>query len=105
MNPMDWFGTTSSGPKPAELPVLTNPQGVKVLWSSSIGAADGFFFGPALVGEGVYAASRSGTVTRLEAASGQAKWRISVGKRISSGVGSDGTLAVVAADDGEVYFD
>ena len=54
MNPMDWFGTASSGPKPAELPVLTNPQGVKVLWSSSIGAAEGFFFGPALVGDGVY---------------------------------------------------
>jgi outer membrane protein assembly factor BamB len=55
-----------------------------------------------MVGEAVYAASRAGTVTRLDAASGQAKWRVSLGKRISSGVGSDGTLVVVAADDGEV---
>jgi outer membrane protein assembly factor BamB len=103
LNPMDWFGSTSRGPKPSELPVLTNPQGVKVLWSSSIGAAEGFFFSPALVGDGVYAASRGGTVARLDAASGQARWRISVGKRISSGVGSDGALVVVASDDGEVF--
>jgi outer membrane protein assembly factor BamB len=102
MNPMDWFGSGPTGPKPAELPVLTNAQGVKVLWSASIGSAEGFFFTPALVGDGIYAASRSGTVARLDAATGQPRWRVSVGKRISSGVGSDGGLAVVASDDGEV---
>jgi outer membrane protein assembly factor BamB len=103
MNPMDWFSNAPTGPKPAELPTLANAQGVKVLWSSSVGAAEGFFFTPALVGDGIYAASRSGTVARLDAASGQPKWRVSVGKRISSGVGSDGGLAVVASDDGEVF--
>ncbi len=103
MNPMDWFSSAPTGPKPAELPALTNAQGVKVLWSSSVGAAEGFFFTPALVGDGIYAASRSGTVARLDAATGQPKWRVSVGKRISSGVGSDGGLAVVASDDGEVF--
>lgn len=103
MNPMDWFGSKATGPKPAELPTLTNAQAVKVLWSASIGGADGFFFSPVLVGDGVYAAARSGTVARLDAASGQAKWRVSVGKRISSGVGSDGALVVVASEDGEVF--
>lgn len=103
MNPMDWFGSQATGPKPAELPALTNAQGVKVLWSAGVGAAEGFFFSPVLVGDGVYAAARSGNVARLDAASGQAKWRVSVGKRISSGVGSDGALAVVAAEDGEVF--
>ena len=103
MNPLDWFSRGSSGPKPAELPVLTNAQPVKLLWSSSIGAAEGFFFSPVMIGDGVYAASRAGTVSRLDAASGTAKWRVSLGKRISSGVGSDGTLVVVAADDGEVF--
>jgi outer membrane protein assembly factor BamB len=102
MNPLDWFASAQTGPKPAELPVLANAQAVKVLWSSSIGAAEGFFFSPITIGDGVYAASRAGTVTRLDAASGQAKWRISLGKRISSGVGGDGTVVVVAADDGEV---
>jgi len=102
VSPGDWFGG-SSGPKPAELPALTNPQLVKVLWSAHVGAAEGFFFSPALAGDAVFAAARDGTVTRLDAVSGQAKWRVSVGKRISSGVGSDGTLVVVAADDGEVF--
>ena len=100
---MDWFSSAPIGPKPAELPMLTNAQGVKVLWSSNIGAAEGFFFTPTLVGDGIYAASRSGTVARLDAATGQPKWRISVGKRISSGVGSDGAIVVVASDDGDVF--
>jgi outer membrane protein assembly factor BamB len=102
-NPLDWFGSKPSGPKPAELPVLGSAQGVKVLWSTSIGAAEAFVFAPALAGDSVYVASRGGNVARLEAASGQARWRVSVGKRISGGVGSDGTLAVVASDEGEVF--
>jgi outer membrane protein assembly factor BamB len=101
-NPFDWF-SGPVGPKPAELPALTNAQVVKVLWSSSIGAAEGFFFSPILVGDSIYAASRAGNVTRLEASTGKSSWRISVGKRISSGVGSDGALVVVAAEDGEVF--
>jgi outer membrane protein assembly factor BamB len=103
VNPMDWFASKSTGPKPAELPVLSNAQAVRVLWSSSIGAAEAFVFSPTLVGDSVYAASRAGTVARLEAASGKARWRISLGKRISGGVGSDGTLVVVASDDGDVF--
>lgn len=103
LNPMDWFGSTPTGPKPAELPVLTNAQTVRVLWTASIGAAEAFVFSPTLSGDSVYAASRAGTVARLEAASGQARWRISLGKRISGGVGSDGALVVVASDDGEVF--
>jgi outer membrane protein assembly factor BamB len=103
VNPLDWFGRSSPATNAAALPALTNPQVVKLLWSSRVGAAGGFFFSPVMVGDSVYAAARDGTVTRLDAASGTAKWRISVGKPISSGVGSDGALVVVAADDGEVF--
>ncbi len=103
INPMDWFGSKSTGPKPAELPVLTNAQSVRVLWTANIGAAEAFVFSPTLSGDSVYVASRAGTVARLEAKSGQARWRISLGKRISGGVGSDGALVVVASDDGEVF--
>ena len=103
LNPVDWFSAGPTGPKPSELPVLSNPQGVKTLWTASIGASEAFVFTPALSGDSVYVASRSGTVARLDAASGQAKWRIQVGKRLSGGVGSDGALAVVATDEGEVF--
>src|SRR5262245_30840457 len=86
MNPMDWFGSGPTGPKPAELPVLSSAQAVKTLWSANIGSSEAFVFTPTLAGDAVYAASRAGNVTRLDAASGQAKWRIALGRRISSGV-------------------
>jgi outer membrane protein assembly factor BamB len=103
LNPVDWFSGGPTGPKPAELPVLSNAQAVKTLWTASIGAAEAFVLAPALSGDSVYVASRSGTVARLDASTGQAKWRVPVGKRISGGVGSDGVLAVVATDEGEVF--
>ena len=103
LNPIDWFSASSSGPKPAQLPALTNPPPVRVLWSAALGTADAYVFSPALAGESVYAAARDGTVARLEASNGQVRWRTSVGTRISAGVGSDGSLAVVATEEGEVY--
>jgi len=103
INPIDWFSASSTGPKPSELPVLTNVQEVRRLWTVSVGAAEQFVFTPALSGDSVYAAARNGTVMRLDARSGQVQWRVSVGKRISSGVGSDGVLVVVATDEGEVF--
>jgi len=103
MNPVDWFRGAPTGPKPSELPVLSNPQPVKTLWTASIGAGEAFLFTPAQVGDSLYVASRSGSVARLDAATGQQKWRISVGTRLSVGVGSDGALVVVATDEGEVF--
>lgn len=102
LNPVDWFSGGPTGPKPSELPVLSNPQPVKALWSANIGAAESFVFTPAYFGDSVYVASRSGNVARLDAASGQPKWRISLGSRLSAGVGSDGALVVVATEEGEV---
>lgn len=101
LNPVDWF-STPSGPKPAELPALSNPQPVKVRWSASIGAAESYVFSPAVFGDSIYVASRAGNVARLEAASGQVKWRVTLGSRLSAGVGSDGAQVVVATEEGEV---
>ena len=102
LNPLNWFGSAPGGPKPAELPALTNPLGVRVMWSASVGGAEQFILSPAIFGDRVYAASRSGTVASLDASSGQSRWRVSVGARISGGVGTDGSLVVVASDEGEV---
>jgi outer membrane protein assembly factor BamB len=103
MNPMNWFSPSATGPKPAELPVLSGTQPVKTLWTSSIGSSDVFVFNPAVNGDSVYVASRGGNVARLDANTGQPRWRVSVGKPISSGVGADGSLAVVATEEGEVF--
>jgi outer membrane protein assembly factor BamB len=100
VNPMDWF-SAPAGPKPAALPALTSPQAVKVLWTAGIGSAEAFVLSPALAGD-LYVAARDGSVARLDPASGQARWRVSAGIRISGGIGADGELAVVASDVGEV---
>jgi outer membrane protein assembly factor BamB len=103
LNPMEWFRPGPTGPKPAPLPALTNPQGVRVLWNASIGRADAFVFSPALAGDSVYAAARDGTVARLDAKTGRALWRASTGARLSAGVGTDGRLVAVASDEGDVF--
>ncbi|HEX5613164.1 MAG TPA: outer membrane protein assembly factor BamB [Burkholderiales bacterium] len=101
LNPLDWW-SGPAGPKPAELPPLTGAQPVRVLWSASVGTADRFFFSPVLSGDSVYAAARDGTVARIDAATGQVRWRSSAGVRLSAGVGSDGVLVAVATEEGEV---
>ncbi len=91
-----------SGPKPAELQPIANPREVRVLWISRAGLGEGYVFFPARAGDAIYAASRNGTVVRLDAASGAEKWRVSAPTLLSAGVGSDGRLAVVANEEGEV---
>jgi outer membrane protein assembly factor BamB len=102
LNPVNWF-SGPTGPKPAELPALANPQSVRVLWSAGVGGADAYVFSPAFADASVFAAARDGTVARLDAASGQARWRVALPRRLSAGVGADGKLAVVATEEGEVF--
>ena len=101
--PFDWMRSAPAGPKPADLPPLTAARPVKLLWSARVGSGEPFVFSPALAGDSVYAAARDGTVVRLEAAKGQARWRVSVRTPLSGGVGADGRLAVVVSEEGEVF--
>lgn len=101
-NPLDWF-SGPSGPTPAPLTPIANPQAVRVLWSASVGEGERFIFSPALAGDSVYAAGRDGSVARFDAATGSVRWRISLDARLSAGVGSDGTLVVAGTDEGEVF--
>ena len=101
-NPLDWF-SGPSGPTPAPLTPIANPQAVRVLWSASVGEGERFIFSPALAGDSVYAAGRDGSVARFDAAAGSVRWRISLDARLSAGVGSDGTLVVAGTDEGEVF--
>jgi outer membrane protein assembly factor BamB len=103
LNPVDMLRGGRPGPKPAPLPAITSPQPAKLLWSSSIGSADRFAFSPAVAGDSVYVAARSGAVARLDAATGQARWRVALDTRLSGGVGSDGRIAVVANEEGDVF--
>ncbi len=94
--------SSPSGPKPVELQPLERAPEVRVLWTANVGSADRFAFSPALVGESIYAAGRDGTVVRLDAANGNERWRVSVERRLSGGVGAAPRTVVVATEEGEV---
>jgi outer membrane protein assembly factor BamB len=94
--------SSPSGPKPAALQPLERPQEVRVLWSARVGSAERFAFTPALVGDSVFAAARDGTVVRLDAAKGAERWRASLERRLSAGVGASARTVVVATEEGEV---
>ena len=91
-----------TGPKPAPLPELAGAKTVRVLWRAEVGAAEGFVFSPALVGDAVYAAARDGTVRRFDAATGRLRWQAAAGSRLSAGVGADAASVAVANEEGEV---
>ena len=95
-------GSPGGGPKPAALGPLERPQEVRVLWSARVGGAERFAFSPAAVGEAIFAAARDGTVVRLDAAKGEERWRASVERRLSGGVGASARTVVVATEEGEV---
>ena len=94
--------SSDPGPKPADPPRIENAKRVRVLWSTSVGSADGFTFLPALAAGSVYAAARDGTVTRLDEKTGERRWRADVEMRLSGGVGADERTVAVASEEGEV---
>jgi len=95
--------SSPGGPKPAPLPPLERPQEVRVLWSASVGDAERFAFSPAPVDDSVFAAARDGRVTRLDAAKGAERWRVTLERRLSGGVGATARTVVVATEEGEVF--
>ena len=92
----------SSGPKMAELSELPAGIPVRTLWQASVGEAGDAILSPAVTVDGVYAAAQDGTVARFEAATGKESWRVNVGRTLSGGVGSDGTIVSVGTLGGEV---
>jgi len=93
---------SSSGPKPADLPVLKQPREVRLLWSARVGTAGSFVFSPALVGDGVVVAARDGAVRRLDAADGKERWRAELDVQLSAGAGADSRTVAVATEEGDV---
>jgi outer membrane protein assembly factor BamB len=89
-------------PGPAPLPAVSGALKPSLAWSVSLGAASGSGFVPALAEGSVWAASSDGTVARITMESGKTLWRIQAGKPLTAGVGTDGSVAVVATRDGEL---
>lgn len=92
---------TGGSKKPGPMPNLTATITPRINWQQSVGAA-GPGIAPALTTSAVYAAAKDGTLTRLDPATGRAVWRISAGRPLSAGPGSDDSIVVVGTDKGDV---
>ena len=89
--------------KPSELVTVTNQFDMQPVWSTSVGSSEGFNFHPVVAGDAVYAASSSGNLAKIDLATGNKKWQVSVPERLSIGPGSDGRTTVAVSTRGTVY--
>ena len=92
------FGSSKAKPTPLT-PIVERVSTVPD-WKASVGKAGTFTFLPASGGPVVLAASRDGTVVRLD--NGKETWRTSADQKLSSGTASDGRLVVVGTYKGDV---
>lgn len=88
--------------QPAALVDFQPSLSVRPVWSTSIGKAGAFSFSPAVIGSDVFVAATDGSIARLNAISGTLIWRIKAGISLTTGVGSDGNIVVVAGEKGTV---
>ena len=75
--------------------------GVRLAWSSSVGSV-AFPLQVKAVGNLVYVASTDGNVAAIDARTGGDLWRVSVGSKLSAGVGSDGRYSAVVSQENEL---
>lgn len=90
----------NSGPKMSPLAPFVATAEVRTSWSANVGKAGDYTFTPAVVGNAVFVANRSGMLSRLE--DGKAVWKIDAGQPLSAGVGASSRLLVVATSKGDV---
>ncbi len=95
------FGKEDPNP-PAELTELKPTIDAKVLWNTKLGAAENFDFTPAADGDFVYAASATGEIVKINAATGVQQWRIKAGEKLSGGVGVGSNIVLVGTAQGSV---
>ncbi|MEA9602320.1 outer membrane protein assembly factor BamB [Polynucleobacter sp. MG-28-Ekke-A2] len=89
--------------KPADLVTVTKQFDLQPVWSTSIGSSESFNFHPIVAGDAVYAASHGGNLAKIDLATGNKVWSVSVPENLSVGPGSDGRTTVAVTTKGVVY--
>lgn len=99
-----WVGMGSDKAKarPTELVDFKPTLGVNRVWEAQMGSAGVYTFAPGRDAAAVYVAAAEGQVAGLDLASGQARWRVSVGQRLSAGVAVGEGLVVVGTPKGQL---
>ena len=93
--------SSTSKPKPAELPANVALLGVRQAWNIKVPAV-GFPLQTHVNGDTVTVASADGTVVAIDARTGAESWRASAGAPLTAGVGSDGSVAAVVTNKNEL---
>ena len=89
--------------KPNELVTVTNQFDMQPVWTTSIGSSETFNFHPVVAGDMVYAASHRGNLAKIDLATGNKIWEVSVPERLAIGPGSDGRTTVAVSTKGTVF--
>jgi len=96
------FSRSDPRTDPAPLTEYDAAISANTAWSVDIGSGAAYSFAPVQVGDRIFAATPSGAVVSVDAGSGSVNWRTTTDRRLSAGVGSDGTTTAVATARGEV---
>ena len=67
----------------------------KIVWQANMGESQEYDFTPAVDAGMVYAASATGDIAKIDAASGKEVWRVNAGETLSGGVGLGPNLVLV----------
>jgi len=93
--------SSSSRPKPEDLPNVPVLQDVQLRWTSQIGAVD-FPLVVSARGDRVVMANSQGQVSVLSAQTGQDIWRVNLNQVLTAGVGSDGQQVAVVTRENQL---
>lgn len=88
--------------RPTELVDFKPTLSIKRDWEAQIGSAGSYVFAPDSDATTVYVAAADGQVAGLDLANGQARWRVSLGQRLSAGVAAGEGLVLVGTPKGQV---
>lgn len=88
--------------KPLDLEPNVPILGVRSAWTSNLGGVVNFPLQIRVVDHMVFLAGSDGTVAAIDARTGGDLWRVSLGVKLSAGVGSDGRYSAVVSRDNEL---
>jgi outer membrane protein assembly factor BamB len=97
-----WFGASAPAAKPADLVQIRATVTPRIVWQSTIGAADKTVFFPSVSGNTVWVTGSSGQIAAFAANTGAVTTRFEAGQRIASGVAAGGALVAVGTVRGEL---